>query len=106
MPSPYISKPVAKPKLPAPSFRYASNTYVLLAYAKMKNKPFTVEAVRNFNLKYSENSQVTRAIKVLLNNGSISKVTEDSWIITPTGIQQIIDFAARRSIVATWDREK
>ena len=98
MPSPHIPKARAKPKLPAPSFRYASNTYVLLAYAKMKNKPFTVEAVRNFNLKYSENSQVTRAIKVLLNNGSINQVTEDSWIITPMGVQQIIDFAARRTV--------
>ena len=100
MPSPHISKARAKPQLPAPSFRYASNTYILLAYAKMKNKPITVESVRSFNLKYSENSQVTRAIKVLLENGSISQVTEDSWIITATGIQQIIDFASRRKITA------
>lgn len=100
MPSEYITKPKAKPKLPPPSFKYGSNTYVVLAYAKMKNKSFSIEDIRSVTARYTKDYEVKRSIEVLLKNGSVSQVGEESWKITPKGIQQVFDFASRRDVTA------
>lgn len=100
MPSRHVSKAKAKPVLKAPTFKYGGSSYVVLTYAKMKKAPFTVENILGFTSKMSSARDVGRAVEVLLKNDSIKKVTVDSWIVTPTGIQQIYDFAARRAVFA------
>lgn len=100
MPSEYITKPKSKPKLPPPSFKYGSNTYVVLAYAKMKNKNFSIEDVRSVTARYTNDYEVKRSIEVLLKNGSVVSVKDGFWKITPKGIQQIFDFASRREVTA------
>jgi hypothetical protein len=87
-----------KPKLPAPSFQYGSNTYMTLSYAKMIRKPFDIPAVRSFNFKYQNDYEVRRSLHVLVKNGSLQKLEDDKWIITPLGVQHIFDFAARRQV--------
>lgn len=100
MPSDYITKPKTKPKLPAPSFKYGSSTYVVLAYAKMRNKPFSIENIRDFTARYTNDYEVKRSLEVLLKNGSVQIVGSDLWEITPKGIQQVLDFAGRRAVTA------
>lgn len=93
--------PNQKPKavLPEPSFKYGSNTHLLLTYAKSINKDFTIENVRSFTARYSNNHEVNRSIEVLLKNGSIKKTGENQWKITTVGIHQVFDFARRRSSI-------
>ena len=82
--------------LPPPSFQYGGRSYVLLSYAKMKNKSFSIEEVLRFSGRFSNNKDVRRSAKVLIENGSLIKTDEDMWRITPDGVQQLIDFRTRR----------
>lgn len=82
--------------LPVPTFRYGGLSYVLLSYAKMKNAPFNVPSVLKFSARFSCAKDVRRSAKVLLENGSIEEVGDDVWKITPDGVQQLLDFTARR----------
>ena len=100
MPSKYITKAKTKPVLKAPTFKYGGNSYVVLAYAKIKKAPFTVENVLSFTSKMGSTRDVRRAVEVLLKNGSIKKVTAESWVVTPAGLQQVYDFASRRAVLA------
>lgn len=92
-----------KPALPAPTFKYSSSTYVVLAYAKLVNRPFSVKDIRNFTAKFTSNYDVVRSLKVLEKNGSVTMVQENLWQVTPVGIQQIYDFPLRRPSVNTND---
>jgi hypothetical protein len=82
--------------LPPPTFKYGGRSYVLLSYAKMKNKPFGIESVLRFTGRFVTNKDVRRSAKVLIENGSLVEVSEDMWRITPDGAQQLIDFRTRR----------
>ena len=86
-----------KPVLPPPTFKYGSNTYVCLAYAKMTGKHFSIEDIRKFTNRYTGDYEVKRSLAVLERNGSIVASSPETWVITPTGVQQIYDFAKRRS---------
>lgn len=86
-----------KPVLPAPTFKYGSNTYVCLAYAKMTGKNFSIADIRKFTNRYTGDYDVKRSLAVLERNGSIVVSSPETWVITPTGVQQIYDFAKRRS---------
>jgi hypothetical protein len=87
-----------KPVLPAPSFKDGSSTYVVLCYAKMKNKEFGIEDVRSITARYTSDYEVKRSLEVLIKNGSLSLVSNNAWKITPKGIQQVFDFASRRKV--------
>lgn len=100
MPSRHVAKAKMKPVMKAPTFKYGGSSYVVLAYAKIKKTPFTVENILGFTSKISNSRDVGRAIEVLLKNGSIKKVTDTSWVVTPVGLQQVYDFASRRSVLA------
>lgn len=69
-----------------------------LAYAKMVNKPFGIINIRQFTYRYKTDYEVKRSLDVLVKNGSIKKVTEDTWEITPKGITHVYDFAKRREL--------
>lgn len=88
-----------KPVLPAPSFKDGSSTYVVLCYAKMKNKEFSIDDIRSITARYTNDYEVKRSLDVLLKNGSVSVVKENLWKITPKGIQQVFDFASRRKVI-------
>jgi hypothetical protein len=99
MPSPPATpNQKTKPVLPAPTFKYGSNTYVLLAYAKMKKTPFSVVNVRALTGRYKNDYEVKRSLEVLINNKSVRKINDEQWQITATGVQQVIDFARRRDL--------
>lgn len=85
--------------LPAPTFKYGGQSYVLLSYAKMKKGPFDIESVKRFSNRFDGNRTIRRAVKVLLENDSIVEVEQDCWQITPTGVQQLMDFRARRQTI-------
>lgn len=87
-----------KPKLPAPTFKYGSGTYVILTYAKMVKKPFSIVKIRSLTARYTNDYEVKRSLDVLEKNGSVVKVGESQWQITPVGIQQVYDFALRKGI--------
>jgi hypothetical protein len=82
--------------LPPPSFKYGGKSYVLLSYAKMKKKTFDVESVNRFSGRFLDNRDVRRSAKVLVSNGSLIEISKDVWQITPVGVQQLLDFRARR----------
>lgn len=82
--------------LPPPSFKYGGKSYVLLSYAKMKKKTFDVESVNRFSGRFLDNRDVRRSAKVLVSNGSLIETSKDVWQITPVGVQQLLDFRARR----------
>lgn len=87
-----------KPALPPPSFKYGSNTYVVLSYAKVCKRPFSIQDIRNFTARYTTDYEVGRSLVVLEKNLSVNKVNPDQWEITQTGIQHIYDFARRKNI--------
>jgi hypothetical protein len=99
MPSPPAT-PNQKPNpvLPAPTFKYGSNTYVVLAFAKMKKKPFSIFDIRKLTGRYKNDYEVKRSLDVLENNKSVKKINETEWQITATGVQQVLDFACRKSL--------
>lgn len=99
MPSP-PSTPNQKPKpaLAAPTFKYGSNTYVVLAYAKVAKRPFGIRDIRSFTARYTNDYEVGRSLSVLEKNLSVKKVNQDQWEITQTGIQHIYDFARRKNL--------
>jgi hypothetical protein len=88
-----------KPVFPAPSFKYGSSTYVVLCYAKMKNKEFGIEDVKGITSRYTSDYEVKRSLDVLVKNGSLSTIGSNMWKITPKGIQQVFDFASRRKSI-------
>lgn len=97
MPSPPATpNQKAKPVLPAPSFKYGSNTYIVLSYAKMKKKPFSIANIRALTGRYKNDHEVKRSLEVLEKNGSVRKVNQDEWQITAIGVQQVLDFARRK----------
>jgi hypothetical protein len=85
-----------KPVLPAPTFKDASSTHVILGFAKSVKRPFSVQDVRNFTARYTNDRDVVRSLEVLEKNGSVAKCNETTWQITPKGIQHIYDFVMRR----------
>jgi hypothetical protein len=87
-----------KPVFPAPSFKDGSSTYVVLCYAKMKNKEFGIDDVRGITSRYTSDYEVKRSLEVLVKNGSLS-VIGSKWKITPKGVQQVFDFASRRKVI-------
>jgi hypothetical protein len=98
MPSPPATpNQKAKPVLPAPTFKYGSNTYVVLAYAKMKKKPFSISNVRTLTGRYKNDYEVKRSLDVLEKNKSVRKINQTEWQVTATGVQQVLDFARRNS---------
>ena len=85
------------PVLPAPTFKYGSCTYTLLCYAKMRKKPLSITDARSVIKRYKNDYEVKRSFEVLEKNGSVKKVNQSKWQITPTGTQQVYDFAKRKS---------
>lgn len=97
MPSPPATpnqKP--KPELPEPTFKYGSATYIVLTYAKMVKKPFSIMSIRKLTGRYKNDYEVKRSLDVLERNGSVVKVGDNKWQVTPVGIQQVYDFARRK----------
>jgi hypothetical protein len=97
MPSPPATpnqKPL--PVLPKPTFKYGSNTYVVLAFAKTIKKEFSIFDVRNFTARYNSDYEVKRSLDVLEKNESVTKINPEQWKITPKGVTQVYDFARRK----------
>ncbi len=92
-------KAIKKPALPQPNFRYGSRSYVLLSYAKFKREAFGIEDVRKFSYRFDDAWSIKQSIKTLISNGSLEQVSSDSWKITPKGVQQVYDFAARNQVI-------
>jgi hypothetical protein len=88
-----------KPVFPAPSFKDGSSTYVVLCYAKMKNKEFGIDDVRGITSRYTSDYEVKRSLEVLVKNDSLYVISSNKWKITPKGIQQVFDFASRRKVI-------
>ena len=84
------------PVLPAPTFKYGSRTHTLLSYAKMRKKPFSIMDARGVIRRYKNDYEVKKSLEVLEKNGSVKKINSSEWQITPTGTQQIYDFAGRK----------
>lgn len=97
MPRETTKQQTGKPVLPAPTFKYSSSTYVVLAYAKLVKRPFSVRNVRDFTARFTRDSDVIRSLEVLERNGSVTRVNDGSWQVTPKGVQHVYDFALRRS---------
>lgn len=93
----------AKPVLPPPTFKYGSSTYVLLAYAKMVKKPFSIVNVRALTARYKNDKEVRRSLEVLEKNNSVQKVDDNRWQVTQTGVQQVYDFARRKGASVVHD---
>jgi hypothetical protein len=85
-----------KPVLSSPTFKYGSNTYVVLAFAKMKKNKFSISDIRKLTGRYKTDYEVKRSLEVLERNKSVRKVNQHEWQITATGVQQIIDFSRRK----------
>ena len=91
-----VRQQTGKPVFPAPTFKDASSTHTTLGYAKSVKRPFSVQDVRNFTARYTNDRDVVRSLEVLEKNGSVAKCNETTWQITPRGIQHIYDFVMRR----------
>lgn len=74
--------PVIAPK---PIFKYGSLSHKVLAYARMVNKAFTAEEVKNYFGSPLGVSDIMRSLKVLQNNKSVSQLNEKYWTITSIG---------------------
>ena len=92
-----VRQQTGKPVLPAPTFKDASKTQITLGFAKSLKRPFSVQDVRNFTARYTNDRDVVRSLKVLEKNGSVAKCNETTWQITPRGIQHLYDFVMRRN---------
>ena len=91
-----VRQQTGKPVLPVPTFKDSSSTHITLGFAKSVKRPFSVQDVRNFTARYTNDRDVVRSLEVLEKNGSVAKCNETTWQITPRGIQHIYDFVMRR----------
>lgn len=84
------------PVLPAPTFKYGSCTHTLLRYAKMRKNPLSIPDVRSVIKRYKNDYEVKRSFEVLERNGSVKKINQSEWQITPIGVEQVYDFVRRK----------
>lgn len=90
-----------KPVLPPPTFKYGSNTYICLVYAKMTGKNFSIQDIRKFTNRYTNDHDVKRSLQVLEKNGSIERTANGYWKVTPKGVTHVYDFAKRRAATSS-----
>lgn len=86
------AKPVPKPK--APTYKYGSSTYNVLAYAYAYDKAMTIDDFQEVSNKgFADKNAIKRALIVLEENKAMIRLNDTYWRITSSGMKQALDLA-------------
>lgn len=88
------NSPYRGPKI---TFQPGGKAYLALTYAKMKGEPFTsVQLKKCLSGAFHSVDNATKALKILENNGCVSREAEGKWVITDKGYSVIMHIGQSR----------
>lgn len=78
--------------------KYNSKSHDLLKVAKVFNRPFTIKDVRHVLAVFDRDSRVKESAEILMSQGLLAKVNENSYAITPKGREGLFELVKQHSL--------